>query len=273
MSFNWIKPEDYSINALLLMDSWIMRYFLGLGKTTQGHYGHEEYKTHLGIVLDNNPVIQWYFCEKCPETRGRINELVINAPKNQTKDEVRKSEMFVLDAQDSFVVYAYPKIMEDLDYIKLWNPNVLLSMTDFNNKIVLDIGSGTGRLAFSVVNLVESIYAIDPVDRLREYMREKRDSLGIKNMKISDGTIEEIPYPDNTFDVVMSGHVMGDDYDKEMEEMIRVVKNGGYIITCIGEDDCKRELNKDMVRLGFEHTYYKSVLGGDIYNYKKKIIK
>jgi ubiquinone/menaquinone biosynthesis C-methylase UbiE len=218
-------------------------------------------------------VLKWYFCEKCPEAKGRINELIKNIPENLSKETVRKSELFVLDAQDSFVVYAYPKIMEELNYIKYWKPETLLKMVDFRDKIVLDIGSGTGRLAFAVVNQVKKIYAIDPVDRLREFLREKRDNLGIRNMAITDGTIEEIPYPDNTFDVVMSGHVMGDDYDKEMEEMERVIINGGYIITCIGEDEIERKLNKEMVRLGFDHVHYKSVLGGDIYNYIKKVKK
>ncbi|MDR0312940.1 MAG: class I SAM-dependent methyltransferase [Treponema sp.] len=273
MSFNWINPELYSINTLLLMDKWIIEYFLGMGKTTVGHYSNNEYRNHLGIVLAYNPAIQWYFCEKCPETRERIKELVKNVPEKLTEDAVRKSEMYILDAKDSFVVYVYPEIMEELDYIKYWKPETLLSMVDFHNKVVLDIGSGTGRLAFAVVKEAKEIYAIDPVDRLREYLRQKRNRLGIKNMRISDGTIEEIPFPDNSFDIVMSGHVMGDDLNEEMEEMTRVVKDGGYIITCIGEDDRRKELDKDMIRLGFEHIYYKSVMGGDIYNYKKKIIK
>jgi ubiquinone/menaquinone biosynthesis C-methylase UbiE len=273
MSFNWINPENYSINTLLLMDKWIIEYFLGLGKTSEGHYRHKEYRTHLGNILANNPAIKWCFYEKCPEAKDRINDLIENIPQNLSKDSLRESELYVLDAQDSFVVYAYPEVMEELDYIKHWKPETLLSMVEFLNKIVLDIGSGTGRLAFSVANIAKEVYAIDPVDRLREFLRKKRDIFGIKNLRISDGTIEEIPYPDNTFDIIMSGHVMGDDFDKEMEEMVRVVKNGGYILTCIGEDNVKREPNKDMIRLGFEQIYYKSILGGDIYNYRKEIIK
>jgi ubiquinone/menaquinone biosynthesis C-methylase UbiE len=273
MSFNWINPEQYSFDTFLLMDRWIIKYLLGLGKTSPGYYKVKEYRNHLGIALAYNPAVKWYFCEKCPESKDRIDKLVKDIPNGLTKDEVRKSELYVLNTQDSFVVYVYPEIMEELDYIKLWEPDRLLSMTDFTNKVVLDIGSGTGRLAFAVFKKAKYIYAIDPVDRLREYLREKRDRLGIKNITISDGTIEEIPYPNNVFDIVMSGHVMGDDYDKEMEEMTRVVKNGGYIITCIGEDNTIREPNTDMLRLGFDYAYYKSKLGGDIYNYIKQIAK
>jgi SAM-dependent methyltransferase len=257
----------------MLLDRWIIRYFLGLGKTSPGAYKNEEYRRHLGTALAYNPAVQWYFCEKCPEVKDRVNDLVKDIPAGLSKDEVRKSEIFVLDTQDSFVVYVYPEVMENLDYIRLWNPERLLSMLDFKDKVVLDIGSGTGRLAFAAAKEAKHIYAIDPVDRLREFLREKRDRLGIKNISVSDGTIEEIPYADNSFDIVMSGHVMGDDYDKENEEMTRVTKDGGYIITCIGEDDRKREANKDMIRLGFEYCYYKSICGGDVYNYKKRVKK
>jgi 2-polyprenyl-3-methyl-5-hydroxy-6-metoxy-1,4-benzoquinol methylase len=273
MAFNWIKPEEYSFNTFLLMDKWIIQYFLGLNKNSQGYYVNDEYRRHLGIALYYNPVVQWYFKEKCPEGKERIEELINGVSQNLSPKEIRESEMYILDKEDSFVVYAYPKVMERLDYVKHWKPERLLGMVDFTDKVVLDIGSGTGRLAFAAAQKAKYVYAIDPVDRLREYLRDEKEKIGIENIRISEGTIEEIPYPDDTFDIVMSGHVMGDNLNKEMNEMARVVKNGGYIIDCIGEDDRKRELNKDMIQLGFEHTYYKSILGGDIYNYWKKIEK
>jgi ubiquinone/menaquinone biosynthesis C-methylase UbiE len=255
------------------MDRWIVSYFLGLGEMTENIHLNSEYKYHLGVVLKHNPTIKWYFCERCPEAKDIINGLVKDISDNLPKDDVKKSEIYILDAQDSFIVYMYPEIMEELDYIKLWNPEILLSMTNFHDKVVLDIGSGTGRLAFSVADIAKQVYAIEPTGRLREYLRQKKSKLGIQNMRVLDGTIEEIPCPNDTFDIVMSGHVMGDDYDREMKEMTRVVKNGGYIINCAGDDAIKRELNKDLLQLGFEYMSYKSRNGNDIYNYRKKINK
>ena len=277
MAFNWIDPEKFSINTLLLMDRWIIKHLLELNEYDDtGWYNDKEYRYHFGIILANNLELKWYFREKCPEGKERVDELIKNVPIKILQNDVRKSEMFILDKIDSFVVYVYPEIMENLDYIKYWTPDKLLSIVDFDEKIVLDIGSGTGRLAFAASGKAKYIYAIEPVDRLREYLRDKRKRLGIRNIRISDGIIEEIPYPDNIFDIVMSGHVMGDNYDREMKEMTRVVKDGGYIITCIGEDNdnvIKKEPSKDMLRLGFEYIYYKSVLGANIYNYRKKIKK
>jgi SAM-dependent methyltransferase len=218
-------------------------------------------------------VVKWYFKEKCPDAEKRINELVENVPDHLSQTMVRESELYIIKAEETFIVYAYPEIMEQFDYIRQWKPEKLLTLADFKDKIVLDVGSGTGRLAFAIVNEAAYVYAIEPVVRLREYMLQKREKLNIRNMKITDGIITDIPYADNTFDIVMSGHVIGDDYENEYKEMERVVKNGGYIIDCIGEDNGKRKVDEDMVKLGFEYIYYKSVYGGDIYNYRKRIMK
>ena len=71
----------------------------------------------------------------------------------------------------------------------------------------------------------------------------------------------------------MSGHVIGDNYDREIEELTRVVKNGGLIIDCIGEDNRKRRLNDEFLKRGFEAFYHVSKSGGDIYTYRKMVIK
>jgi uncharacterized Fe-S cluster-containing protein len=78
------------------MDRGIIRYFLGLGG--------------LGGTAS-----QWYFCEKCAEAKDRVQELVKNVPKDLSKREIRESEVYVLDAHDSFVVYRKP----DEDMLRL----------------------------------------------------------------------------------------------------------------------------------------------------------
>jgi len=59
-------------------------------------------------------------------------------------------------------------------------------------------------------------------------------------MFVVDGTVESLPFPDASFDIVMSGHVVGDDVQAEWQEMNRVTKPGGWIIDCAGEDDRKK---------------------------------
>ena len=103
--------------------------------------------------------------------------------------------------------------------------------------MVLDIESGTGRLAFAAAQKVRRVYALEPVDCLRDFMRDKIRKQDIKNMVVLDGVVEALPFEDKTFDIVMSAYVFDYNYDAEYVKIARVVKSGGYIIDCDGEDD------------------------------------
>lgn len=275
MSFNWINAQDYSFNSILLMDRWILRYLVGMGTSGVGHYANVEYRRHLGIALAYNPAVCWYFIHRCPEAKERVQDLIKDIPGGLSPEEVRRSEIYVLDAKETFMVYVYPEVMESrCAYIRDWDPEKLLSMVDFTDKIVLDIGSGTGRLAFAAAQKARKVYASEPVDCLREFMRDKIKRLKIKNMVVLDAVVENIPYENDTFDIVMSAYVFGDDYDAEYAQMVRVVKPGGYIIVCNGEEDSKRDKpSADLLRLGFEFSHYVSKNAGDVYRYWKQICK
>lgn len=209
---------------------------------------------------------------KCSEYSEHFRSLLETAPANCAPDEIRAIEIFVLNELDTYVVYVYPELMEELSYIKDWDKKHLLSITDFTDKTVLDIGAGTGRLTFAVAPLAKYVYASEPVDRLREYLRKKKQQLNTENVYVVDGTIESLPFPDESFDIVMSGHVIGDNYKAEWQEMRRVTRQGGWVIDCPGEDDRKRPdgPSKKMLQLGFEYAYYISKTGGDVYLYWKQ---
>ncbi len=264
MSFGWIVAKQFSFNALLLMDKWI---FNTIARNRQ-----PEFRKNLAVALAGNPAVYWYVLNKCPERQEYYTSLVSKAPTNYSTEEVRTSEEYVLDALDWAVVYVYPEIMENLPYIKDWDNEQLLSITDFTDKVVLDIGSGTGRLAFAAVTKAKYVFASEPVDRLREYMREKQKQLGVDNLYVIDGTIERLPFPNEFFDIVVSGHTVGDNYEAEWLEMSRVIKPGGHVIDCPGEDDRKKPEgpSQELISLGFEYSHYVSKTGGDVYRYWKQ---
>jgi SAM-dependent methyltransferase len=262
VSFGWIDAKQFSFNTLLLMDRWIFRII------TKGKE-NPEFREKFAVALSGNPVVFWYIVNKCPEAADFYRELVKMTPANLQADTVRDAEIYVLDALDSFVVYVYPEIMEKLSYITAWDKERLLSLTDFTGKTVLDIGAGTGRLAFAAAPLAKYVYVSEPADRLREYMREKQERLGVNNIYVVDGTVESLPFPDLSFDIVMSGHVIGEDYQAEWREMSRVTKPSGWVIECPGEDDRKKPDGpaKEMIELGFSYSHYVSKTGGDVYRY------
>jgi len=263
MSYGWIDAKEYSFNSLLLMDTWIVRYI--------SHKKNPEFNRNLAVALVANPVVLWYFGSKCPDRREYYETLAGSAPAGVSPEHIRECEIHVLDALDTFIVYLYPAIMDELPYIKAWDMQRLLSITDFTGKTVLDIGSGTGRLAIAAAPFAKWVYACEPVDRLREYLREKLARLKIENVYVVDGTLGKLPFPDELFDIVVSGHVFGDDYREELRQMSRVTKVGGCIIDCPGEEyeKCPDGPNREMIELGFEYAHYESSLGGDVYRYWK----
>lgn len=268
MSYNWIKPEEFSFNSFLLMDRWIIKMMCS------HHLGNNGYDKNLGIALEYNPAVKWYLFHKCPECKPILKKLTVGVPKNLSADEVRKAEINAIREMETSIVLVHPEVMDkNCDYIYDWDKKLLLELADFTDKLVLDIGSGTGRLAFAAAEKAKRVYASEPTDALREYLRDKIKHENIDNVIVLDGTVEQIPYEDNTFDIVMSGHVVGDDYEREIAELTRVVKNGGYIIDCIGEDNRKRKPNEELLKRGFEAFYHVSKTGGDIYRYRKQVVK
>lgn len=265
--FNWINSKEISFNSFLLMDRWLINMILDSSDV--------EFQTNMGIALANNPAVAWYFTTRCPECEETVNQLLKKAPKELSPEQIRQAEEYVIDYTDTSIVYVWPEIMNtNCPYIREWDPERLLSMTNFTDKIVLDVGSGTGRLAFTAATVAKKVYASEPVDRMREFMRDKIKKQNITNMVVIDGTVEAIPYPDSFFDIVMSGHVVGDDYERELAELTRVTKPNGYIIDCMGEDDRKRtNPDQELLKAGFKYFYYKSKTGGDVYRYIKQVIK
>ena len=276
MPLNWINPEDFSFNSFLLMDRFQIRMML---KTGDWHtYTEEdekaEKKRNLGVALNANPAVKWYMEHKCPECADIVREIAANAPALTGPAEIRKAEVAVLASSEDWVTYTRPEVMDtNCDFICAWNKERLFELADFTGKTVLDVGSGSGRLAFAAAEKAAWVYASEPVDTLREYLRDKIGREGIRNMHVVDGMAHALAYPDDTFDIVMSGHVVGDDYDNEIAEMSRVCKPGGWFLDCPGENANNEDSDSEMTKRGWEEMHYISPLGGDVYRYRKQIMK
>lgn len=281
---HWMKEEEFSMDTILLFDRWIIRYIMS--ENVWYNNGQRDYKTDMAKALSRYPYVIQFCKRKAPECTDFLKEIEninaagllkkiggINAA-SISEAEARRAEITILSALEPFVVYAYPEVMEQIDYIRNWSPERLYALADLREKLVLDIVSGTGRLAFAAADRAKRVYASEPCDVLREYMRDKIRQNGIANMKVLDGEGTNLPYEDNTFDVVMTGHIVEDVYEEEIAEMTRVVKNGGVLICCHGDDEVKREApDEELVRRGFEYFAHENCGGGVIYDYRKVVHK
>jgi len=266
MSWNWINPNDYSFSSFLLLERFQIRIMM------RGN--SEEWKRNMGIALNANPAVKWYLTRRCPECSLMIEECAANAPVVSEADEIRSAEMYILLSVEDFTVYTTPEVMaEKCDFIRGWSKERLFGLADLTGKIVLDVGAGSGRLTFAAAEKAAWIYASEPVGTLREFMRDKIAREGITNVRVLDGLVMELPFPDNTFDIVMSGHVVGDDWDNEIAELARVCKNGGRLLNCPGDSERDIKPCADLTSRGWEELHYVGSFGKNVYIHRKQVVK
>ena len=274
MSLNWINPEDYSFNSFLLME----RFQICLMMESRGwRNGKDKWRYSMGIALNANPAVKWYLEHKCPECISVVNEITSSAPTLTDAADIRKAEVYALASVEDWVTYTTPEVMEtSSQYIYAWDKERLYELADFKDKIVLDVGAGSGRLSFAAAVLAKEVYASEPVETLREFIRNKAKNENITNIRVAEAVVTAIPYPDNLFDIVMSGHVVGDDWDAEIAELTRVCKPGGWLLDCPGDETPDNDRGKqqdELAKRGWEKMSYIGNGGGNVYRYRKQVFK
>jgi SAM-dependent methyltransferase len=96
---------------------------------------------------------------------------------------------------------------------------------------VLDVGCGTGVVAITAARLGARVSALDLTPELLNHARENEKIAGAGSIDWTEGDAEQLPYPDASFDVVVSqfGHMFAPRPDAAVAEMRRVLKPRGRI--------------------------------------------
>lgn len=241
---DWIDVSRLSFNSLLLLEKVQLSWLL------EGGVPDDE----MALALAANPTVEWYLRHKCSELNGWLDQLAEKRKGQPIPDAetCRNAEEMIMRRINDWLVYIIdPGIYDTLPFLG-WDSRELASLVDFTGKTVLDIGSGTGRLAFVAAEKAATVFAIEPVGCLREYIKTKARTLGLQNVFAIDGLITDIPLPAAFADVTMGGHVFGDHPDDEYAGMLRVTKPGGTIILCPGNNDNDDDRHEFLVSKGFQ---------------------
>ncbi len=265
-NLGWIDTDGYPFDCMLRMERFQIRLML--------ENLNDETEAAMAAALKANPKVAWLFERKCPEMAGRMKALILLAPDGLSEEQIRKMEIRVLDEFEDFVIYTTPAVMaEKCDFIYGWKKERLFELCGLEGKIALDVGSGTGRLAFAAADKAAFVVASEPVDSLREFMRDEISRNGIRNMRVCDGLCDCLPFPDNSFDVVMSGHVVGDRFREEVDELTRVAKPGGWLLDVPGDQHRRTRRNEQLLADGWEEMAYTGTFGETTYRYRKHVNK
>lgn len=269
MSLQWIDTSEYPLDSLLLFESFQIELTLGVNDPA--------FEKAMGLVLTARPDVVFVFAHRCPPCVARMDALRRNAPEQTTisAQALTDAKNTVLAYAEDFLIYTTPqKMAHCCDFIYGWDEQRLYEMAQLHGAVVLDVGSGSGRLAFAAAKQAKEVYAVEPVATLRAFIREKAALDGVKNLRVTDGFAANLPYPDDTFDVAMSGHVVGDDYDGEIAELKRVVRPGGWLLDCPGDQRFRSSPNEGLIARGWEEMAYTSpAFGTKVYRYRTKVVK
>jgi SAM-dependent methyltransferase len=242
----WLDVSEINFNALLLLEPLHAAYLAG-----------RQASQAMGTSLAAHPAVRWYLVQIHPPIQSFIDGCLALAQRDPAPKALRDAELAVLNSMHDWLIYILdPERYDQLAFLG-WVDQSLLGMADFRDKIVLDIGSGTGRLAFTVAPLARAVYAVEPVANLRRFLWHKRARLGLENVYPSDGTLTQIPFPVNFADILMAGHVFGEDFDAEYNEMIRVVKHSGMILLHPGTNaQSEDDAHQFLITKGFDFNTF-----------------
>lgn len=129
----------------------------------------------------------------------------------------------------------YPEVYDEFATISR-KPNtaeVLNRMLNLKDRVILDIGSGTGVSTFGVAEYAKFVIGIEPEDAMLRIAMKRLKGRHSANVEFIKGKAEGIPLKDGTFDGVIAATAgPGPDPDAVrtfITDAIRVIRDKGFI--------------------------------------------
>lgn len=217
----------------------------------------------LAAVLQAHPSIKRFLIKKYPPITSFIERVMVQSAPAFDEQELReRSENLVWTIADILVYNKCPEAYDSQAFHN-WDFSEVTTVTSLEDKVVIDGGAGTGRVALEAAQTAHQVFAVEPVARLRRFIRDKTAEVGLYNVFVIDGFLHTIPLPDGFADVLITSHALGWRLEEELKEFERVVRNGGYIIHCPGTAEGEEKQHSRLVssEWRYEFSRYKEVDG------------
>lgn len=223
----------------------------------------------LAAVLHADPRLHRFFVTRHPPIEEYLSRVMTEHGPAATDDLATCRQTLVWELADLIVYQRAPESYDTGSRVD-WDIAAVTEKVDLEGKVVIDAGAGTGRVAFDAAPIARHLYAVEPVARLRRYMREKAVRVGIENLFVLDGFLHAIPLPTGSADVLLTCQAIGWKLDEELREIERVVKPGGTAMHLFGSASAvDNPLHEQLVTSGYQSdTYQKESL--QIHRYWKQ---
>ena len=201
----------------------------------------------LGVVLGARPEIARFFATRCPEIAAFLDSVIQKHGSTRGPEEVIAfGDEVVWTIADLIVYNKCPEVYDRLPFHD-WDFAEITSIVDLAGKTAIDCGAGTGRVALEAAETADVVFAVEPVSRLRQFIRTEARARELRNLYVVDGFGHSLPFPDSFADVLITSHALGWRLTEELAEFERVVHKPGTIIHCPGtavgvEEDRHAEL-------------------------------
>lgn len=178
--------------------------------------------------------IKRYLVMRCPSVGAFIERIMgEHSPAIDARELAVCVDHVVWTIADLLVYNKCPEAYDRLPF-HAWDFSEVTEIVDLAGKVIVDGGAGTGRVALEAARMAKHVYAVEPVARLRRFIREKAAEARLSNLYVTDGFLHALPLPDGYADIVITSHALGWHLERELSEVERVVSEGGTIIHCPG---------------------------------------
>jgi demethylmenaquinone methyltransferase/2-methoxy-6-polyprenyl-1,4-benzoquinol methylase len=116
--------------------------------------------------------------------------------------------------------------------IKRWHKFMMKKLGDLDGKKCLDVGTGTGEIAFMMASRGGNVTGIDLTPAMIELAEKKIAENNMPAVEMIVGDALNLPFENETFDCITSGYMLRNvtDIPRAVAEMHRVLKSGGVCV-------------------------------------------
>ena len=212
----------------------------------------------FSTLLREYPFIERFLISKHPSIKNFINDIFKENEKITDKDLINEHcDKLIWEIADLIVYNKHPEIYDD-KVTFTWDISEIISLELLKNKVVADVGAGSGMLSFLLAQYARTVYAIEPVTSFRNFIREKTNKEKCGNIYVLDGFLDSIPFPENFFDILFTSNAIGWNLENELQEVQRVVKPNGQAIHImrVSNNEIDNPHHKKLISSDWNYDFY-----------------